>query len=145
MTRLIFTPKSKKTNLVNLLAYGFIVAIVLLIYWVDAGYLTEVIQRIKVIPYYDKYCHFILFGLAALAANVVTNYRSFSIKRVRLFWGSSLLCVLVLAEEISQMYLPNRTFDWFDLMADAFGIAVFSYVSWKISLKKSTQKISTAL
>jgi polysaccharide biosynthesis protein VpsQ len=114
------------------LAYGFIASIFLLIVLADSGSLTAVIQLIKVVPYYDKYCHFILFGMFSLAANFISGFRVLKVKKLGIYWGSLLVILFALVEEISQAYLPNRTFDLMDLLADGLGVLLFSYVSWRI-------------
>ncbi len=43
---------------------------------------------------------------------------------------TALVAVIVLIEEISQIYLPQRSFDVLDLLADLAGIVIFSVFAY---------------
>lgn len=51
-------------------------------------------------------------------------------------WARLLFCYLlfVVMEELSQYFIPNRTLDITDLVADFFGIIVFSFITQLMSL-----------
>jgi len=53
----------------------------------------------------------------------------FPFGRLALYFGSVLVSMFVLSEEISQGFIPSRTLDIIDLVADAVGIILFSYLS----------------
>ena len=75
-------------------------------------------------PLSDKLCHFVLFGtLAFIVHRAFGCDRLFSSRAVLL---TCMVVVLVLAEEFTQIWLPNRNFDLGDITADLAGIVVFS-------------------
>ncbi len=85
------------------------------------------------IPAGDKLGHFLLFGTLAFLANLAVARSG-----VSLAWHlkiTALVVVVVMAEELSQIFLPHRNFDSMDLVADLAGIILFSAFAyfWKRS------------
>ena len=74
------------------------------------------------LPFGDKIGHAGLFGLLTVLTNVALGNR-----RVGNFpLGTLLVIGFVFLEEVSQHFLPNRTFDIIDLLADGVGIMIGS-------------------
>ena len=92
------------------------------------------------IPYGDKIAHALLYGMMALFLNYALSFR-----RVRLpthilkslpqtigalanapYMGSIIVLTFATLEELSQYYIPSRTFDMGDLLADFVGVYLFS-------------------
>lgn len=69
-----------------------------------------------------------LDGLLTLLLNLSLELRTLSLGLLRLYFGTFAVALLALVEELSQAWLPYRTLDAQDLLADAFGIAAFSLV-----------------
>jgi hypothetical protein len=92
----------------------------------DAGALDPVLRFVHAIPLGDKLGHLVLIGGLALAANVALRGRTFSVARARFFVGSAIVLAIVVAEEVSQIWLASRSFDLGDLAADVAGIALSS-------------------
>ena len=91
-------------------------AVVALIIWLADHRDTQFIfSWVHAVPGGDKLCHFLIFGGLALVANHSLRCRS-------VLLGSVAVLILAAAEEVSQLYLPGRSFDLFDLAADALGI-----------------------
>ncbi|GIU44220.1 hypothetical protein BEL05_06785 [Shewanella colwelliana] len=112
-----------------------------IIFSADTGQSNLFFELIRHVPYGDKWGHLLLFGTLTLLVTLGTNF-----KRVRLggfspYLGAIAVAVIVLIEECSQAYFPQRTFDLFDLLADAIGILMFSWLSYLIEIKR--QKIHT--
>lgn len=61
---------------------------------------------------------------AAFAALAFSGLFAFRAQARPLFWVSFLLFALGLGIEIGQLYVPGRSADWADLLADAVGIAL---------------------
>ncbi|MGE3630795.1 MAG: trypsin [Sandaracinaceae bacterium] len=87
------------------------------------------------LPAGDKLCHFAMLGLLALLADRALGQRSLrppaaseAAPAFALPIGPSVVWILVVAEEWSQRYLPTRTFDGWDLFADAVGIVSFTWL-----------------
>lgn len=76
------------------------------------------------IPAGDKVGHFLLFGTLAYLVHRSFLRRDQSVLR----WVCLTLAVaaLVVAEEFTQLWLPNRNFDLGDIVADLLGILIFS-------------------
>jgi VanZ family protein len=88
---------------------------------------------VQSIPAGDKVGHFLLFGTLAFLANLAVARSGASLR-----WHlkiSALVVVVVVAEELSQIFLPHRNFDSMDLVADLAGIILFSAFAyfWKRS------------
>jgi len=81
-------------------------------------------SMLQSIPAGDKLGHFLLFGTLAFLANLAVARSGAS-----LAWHlkiTALVVVVVVAEELSQIFLPHRNFDSMDLVADLDGIILFS-------------------
>jgi VanZ family protein len=81
---------------------------------------------VQTIPLGDKLGHFVLMGTLAFLLNT-------ALKRRRIWPGVQLggviAAVFVVGEEISQRWMPWRTFDYGDLLADFLGIALADWLS----------------
>ena len=86
------------------------------------------------LPGMDKVAHGILYaGLAGLVS--LGLWRSNETPRAPvLFWLPILFAVLYgLSDEVHQLYVPGRTFEWMDLLADGLGatmvqVPLFAYL-----------------
>ena len=66
--------------------------------------------------------------------NIALKYKQIVIwKRIPI--GTLIVSVVVFIEELSQAFIPNRTLDISDLIADALGILLFTYISYLIIIK----------
>jgi polysaccharide biosynthesis protein VpsQ len=97
----------------------FILGIILL---ADLGSLPSPIVMLYRFPYGDRAGHFFLFGILTFLVNS-SFPRQVQIARVNIFYGSLIIATLATLEEISQLFLANRTFDLFDLIFTLLGIA----------------------
>ena len=78
------------------------------------------------IPYGDKICHALLYGMMALLLNYGFGFRKFYTYQV----GSIIVLTFATLEEFSQYYIPSHTFDLWDLAADFVGVILFSI--WRV-------------
>lgn len=108
------------------------------IYMADNNKKAFVFDLVRVIPYGDKLGHISLFGLLTLIINIALNFRKVKSKIYNQYLGTLLIAIIVLLEEISQHFIIHRTFDLMDLIADAIGILLFTYLT---SLLESKLKI----
>jgi len=98
-------------------------AVVALIIWLADHRDTQFIfSWVHAVPGGDKLCHFLIFGGLALVANHSLRCRSVAFAGRPVLLGSVAVLILAAAEEVSQLYIPGRSFDLFDLAADALGI-----------------------
>ena len=70
----------------------------------------------------EKLEHFVLLGIASFFANQVLYPRHFLVFGKVFFVGTLIVLLAITAEEISQMFLANRTFDLIDLSCSYLGI-----------------------
>ncbi|TPH13598.1 trypsin [Litorilituus lipolyticus] len=111
------------------LALCFFSFILWVIYQANTGQQTVFFQLVAAIPYGDKLGHFCLFGLLTLLVNFSLNFKTLRLGFTQLYLGSVLVSTFVIVEELSQFFIPNRTLDPLDLLADFVGILTFSLLS----------------
>ncbi len=125
---------SRAVSLITL-SYGLFIGWV--IYLANTGQSSIFFQLVRAIPYGDKLGHLFLFGFLTLGLNIALNYKTFNLKQRKIYYGSTIVGVSVLLEELSQYFLPSRTFDVIDLGADIAGILLFSGISYMLSSRTS--------
>ena len=89
------------------------------------------------IPYGDKLGHFVLMGGFSFLLNLVLSAKTFGFGKFNYLLGSLIVFVVVTLEEISQIFVSGRTFDWGDLIFDYFGIFVFGELARFICQRKT--------
>lgn len=116
-------------KLITIVSVTFLGFIIWVIYQANTGQHSIFFELVRSIPYGDKVGHFCLFGLLALGANFAVKLKSYSVLSCNLYIGSSVVFLFVLLEELSQYFIPSRTLDIADLLADALGILTFSLIT----------------
>ena len=116
----------KKINLRIFLPLSFFIFISFIIYLADTADHNFAFRLIGDIPYGDKVMHGVLYGVMALFLNFGLNYRNFKFLGFNLQVGAVIVLLFATLEEISQYWLPSRTFDLGDLLADFVGVVLFS-------------------
>jgi polysaccharide biosynthesis protein VpsQ len=109
-----------KPNSLKRLLYpaSFFAVLLAIIYKADTANYNFAFHVVGMIPYGDKIAHAILYVIMVYLLNYGMNG-----KRIfRIEIGTLLVMSFAFAEEVSQLYFPSRSFDWFDLLADAVGI-----------------------
>ena len=106
-----------------LVVYVFLLAVIIFI----AGRkgTRYVLNFVGNIPYGDKIGHFLLMGGFSFLLNLVLNAKTVGRGKFNYLLGSLIVAVVVTLEEISQIFVGGRTFDWGDLVFDYLGILVF--------------------
>jgi hypothetical protein len=120
----------KSINLRTILPLGFFIFITFIIYLADTANHNFAFRLIGNIPYGDKLMHGLLYGVMALLLNYGLNFRSKKIIGFNMQIGAIIVLVFATIEEITQYWLPSRTFDLVDLLADFVGVILFSLVTW---------------
>ena len=78
------------------------------------------------IPHGDKVAHFLLMGTLSFLVNLALHGRTIHLHPSRpMLLGTLAVTLIVLLEELSQIFLPSRTFSLADLTADFLGIFLF--------------------
>lgn len=81
------------------------------------------------IPYGDKIAHTVLYGMMALLLNYGLHFKHIKCFGISLQIGAIYVLLFAGLEELTQYYIPSRTFDIGDLLADFIGVVLASL--WK--------------
>jgi len=106
------------------LPLGFFISILFIIFLADTADHNFAFRLIGHIPYGDKLMHGLLYGIMAFLLNYGLNYKSFNFLQL----GAVVVLTFATLEEISQYWIPSRTFDLGDLLADVIGVILFSLI-----------------
>ena len=124
------------------LAICFFIFILWAIYVANTGQSNGLFNAVSTLPYGDKIGHFCLFGILTLFANLATRCRTLKIKKLSIYWGSLAVWIFVTAEELSQHFLPTRSLDIYDYIADLIGIIIFSYLAFQFNRRFNLHNLS---
>ncbi|NQZ90179.1 MAG: VanZ family protein [Colwellia sp.] len=116
-------------KLISILSVAFLGFIAWIIYLANTAQNSVFFEFVASIPNGDKLGHFCLFGLLTLGANFAFKLKCITLMSSNIYIGSVVVFVLVLVEELSQYFIPNRTLDATDLLADFVGIITFSLIT----------------
>ena len=109
----------------------FVICALLIIILADSGNLPRPIKDLYDFPYGDKVGHFLLMGLLSFFLNRTALASFSSHKPASVILAVSLsLALFVSLEELSQQFLPTRTFSLTDLAVNYMGITFFAWVVW---------------
>ena len=120
------------TNLTRLAALAFLLFIVWVIYMANAGHNSVFFDFVAAIPYGDKLGHVGLFGTLTFLTVLASQFAGWMLNNTRLYFAAIAVTLFVIGEEISQAFIPSRTFDVADLSADAVGILLAILVLRKL-------------
>lgn len=120
-------------KLISIISVAFIMFITWIIYLANTAQNSIFFELVASIPYGDKLGHFCLFGLLTLVVNFAFKLKSYTLISFNIYVGSTVVLFFVLLEELSQYFIPSRTLDITDLLADVVGIITFSLVTRLIS------------
>ena len=95
----------------------------------DVGVLGPLVRGLHAVPLGDKVGHLVLsVGLGYFAASF-PRAPFVTIARVRISSVTIFVVAVAILEEISQRFIPGRTYDLRDLAADFVGIAIGTVVA----------------
>jgi len=118
---------------ISLLFFAFIGYIM---YAANTGRELLFFQLLEYIPMGDKLAHVVLIGTLAFLLNLLFGGKTFAVRGIQILLGSCIVFGFITIEEFTQMYIPNRNFDWIDLMANYLGIGMAS-ISTKFQMTNS--------
>ncbi|HIP51602.1 MAG TPA: trypsin [Campylobacterales bacterium] len=113
-----------------LLPLSFFIFIGFIIYLADTADHNFAFRLIGHIPYGDKLMHGLLYGIMALLLNYGLKFKAYKFLGFNMQLGAIIVLVFATIEEISQYWIPSRTFDLGDLLADFVGVVLFSLIKW---------------
>ncbi|MDD2829707.1 MAG: VanZ family protein [Sulfuricurvum sp.] len=119
-----------KSNTLKRVFYpaSFFVLLLAIIYKADTANYNFAFHVVGMIPYGDKIAHAVLYGIMVYLLNYGFNGKQW----FRIEIGSLIVFAFAFVEEVSQLYFPSRSFDWFDLLADVIGIVGAAVVYRKV-------------
>lgn len=118
-----------------LVAYVFILAVI--VFLADRKGTRYMLNFVGNIPYGDKLGHFCLMGGFSFLLNLVLNAKTIRLLKINVLLGSLIVVIVVTIEEISQLFVSGRSFDWSDLVFDYLGIFIFGKLAEFICRRKS--------
>ncbi len=116
-------------KIISILSVTFLGFIAWIIYLANTAQNSIFFEFVGSIPYGDKLGHFCLFGFLTLGANFAFKLKSYKLLSLNVYLGSIAVFIFVLLEELSQYFIPSRTLDATDLLADIVGIITFSLIT----------------
>ncbi|MEL6626136.1 MAG: VanZ family protein [Bacteroidota bacterium] len=103
---------------------AFLILIVSIIWIVDTGRGTAVLDMVHRIPFGDKMGHFLFMGTLSLLVNLSFKLRTFTVWGREVLLGTTLVLIVVTLEELSQGFVPTRNLSFQDWVADFLGIVL---------------------
>jgi len=113
----------------------------LIIYAEDTGGAIPATELVRSFNHGDKVAHFLLFGALSFLLNLAFIGKCFNWGCVSVYRGTAIVAVFATLEECSQYFIPTRTFDYFDLLADFSGLLIFG-IATACLLKNNQLKTS---
>jgi VanZ family protein len=113
-------------------AAGWLVFVSFIVFCADRRLFRSMFGFITSHPGLDKVGHFVLIGGTAFLLNLALGLREWRCLGRGWLLGSTVVAVVCTLEEISQLWFPSRTFDLFDLAADAAGILFFGWLARRV-------------
>jgi VanZ family protein len=104
------------------LPLSFFIFISYIIFLADTADHNFAFRLVGHIPNGDKVAHALLYGVMAFFLNYGLKFRKYHTFQL----GSIIVLTFAIIEELSQYYIPSRTFDLGDLGADFVGVILFS-------------------
>lgn len=120
-------------KLVLFVAVIFFVFILWVIYLANTGGNNVFFDIVRSIPYGDKLGHMCIFGFLTLVTVIGSKFRSFTHGSFNLYYGALLVGLFVVGEELTQAFIPSRTFDFVDLAADFVGIVIAVGIAYVVN------------
>ena len=121
----------------KILLIVYILVLAVIIFLADRRGTRYMLNFVGNIPYGDKLGHFLLMGGFSFLLNLVLNARTFRLWKFNYLLGSLIVLIVVTIEEISQMFVAGRTFDWSDLVFDFLGIFLLGELARFICQRKT--------
>lgn len=129
-----------KPNTVRALAFGFAALLIAMVVIADREQGSQWWPFVERIPYSDKFGHLALFGTLSFLCNLAFP----NPPRGFITTTTLVLLVIISLEELSQAFIPGRTLDIFDWLADFTGLAIGQLAAHALSLlRKSPLKVET--
>lgn len=110
------------------------------IYLSNSGQGSLIVGYVKSLPYGDKLGHFFLFGGLAFSLNYALRLRSIRVAFISIPLGSLVVLSFAILEEFTQVYIPSRSFDMFDIYSDVAGVLLFTILNYLPAIFRSMMR-----
>ena len=124
----------------TVLYFGFLATIVIL---ANAGAAKDIFLLATETFGGDKIAHAFLMGLFSFLMNSALCCRKTSVGPLSIMTGSLIVYLLVLGEELSQVWQSRRTPDPVDALFDVMGIFLFAGLA-RLNQKRKTETAATS-
>ncbi len=111
----------------------------------DSGRLKEPVRLITALPFGDKVGHFMAFGLLAFFVARVFPGPRLPGTAGRVPRSVAIVFALTALEELSQAWIPWRHCDFFDLVADAGGMAIFTWLALNVRTRATPPALAASV
>ncbi|HGY57031.1 MAG TPA: VanZ family protein [Caldithrix abyssi] len=102
--------------------------------------IPDLTQPVLVFDYSDKLIHFVVFGiLGVLMARGFARSGNVFIRQHYVLTSIVFAVLFALTDEWHQSFVPGRTADWLDWLADTLGILIFIVLYNRFHLKSTNQ------
>ena len=103
----------------RVLALLYVALLLAIVALADLGAIGPIVRLVHAVPCMDKVAHFVFATLLGAIVEAATRSRGRAL---------ALVTPVVLLEELSQRWVPGRTFDLLDLAADGAGLALGTWL-----------------
>jgi polysaccharide biosynthesis protein VpsQ len=110
-----------RNHAIRWIAVGFAIFLAMIIILADYRHLPSFITMLYSFTYGDRVGHFVLFGLLSFLLRIAFPVPCFRALKRNIPVLTLILALFIVAEEISQIFIPARTFSWGDLLASLTG------------------------
>lgn len=124
-------------NLLRLVLVAFTACFISIITIANRGNAEGIWTIVGTVPYGDKWGHLVLVGTLSLLLNSVWNGKPAPWRFHRVMFGSLLLAIVMTLEEGSQAFIPSRSCDGLDWLANMLGIAIGEWGTRRFLRKSS--------
>lgn len=101
-----------------------------IIFLANTGQPNMIFDLVNTLPLGDKLGHLALAGGLCALLTASLRYKTLGTGSLKVYWGGIIVLIMALAEEMSQYFIPGRTFDPGDIAADLLGIIL---AQWALS------------
>lgn len=119
-------------NYLTFVAVGYTVFLTLVIINADMGDAHNLFAFVRDVPGRHHTAHIVLYGTLAVIANVIYRFRTVEIKGRPVLTASVLVFAFAMMEEVLQIWIHTRVFDYMDILTSFIGVVVFSFMAVQI-------------
>ena len=122
--------KTKKQTFLNLkifriLAITYVLGVGIIIFLNDFKETQHLFFIFATVQYLDKVGHLVIMGFLSFVVNLALNARQIRISKIQYLLGSIIVFTVVTIEEVSQLFVSGRNFEFSDMFFNTVGVILF--------------------